>query len=75
MRLHNHNGPELSPALVFGRKPVPRLYGGLKRFSRVEIAPQPLFNESAMRIEDVDHKRIAFNKLHTSKGIYVLLAS
>jgi len=34
---------ELSPVLIFSRKPGPRLYGGLKRFSRIEIAFQPLF--------------------------------
>jgi hypothetical protein len=48
---------------VFGREPILRLYGDTERFSRVEIAPQPLFNESAMRIEDVDRKRVAFEKI------------
>jgi hypothetical protein len=54
---------ELSRALVFGRKPVHGLYGHLERLSFVEIGPQLFFTESAMQIEDVDRKRIAFEKV------------
>ena len=53
---------EFSRAPVFTRKPVPGLHGHMERLSLVDISPQPSFNESAMQIEDVDRKRIAFEK-------------
>jgi len=56
------NQGELPGAALLGGKKAAGLYGNLKRLSLVEIAPQPLVDERAERVKDVDRKRGAFEK-------------
>ena len=56
------NQSELSRAPLFSRKPAPWFYNDLERFSHIEVAPQSLFDQTALWIDDVDRRRIPLEK-------------